>query len=369
MVVDVDLLSGHHDGRVLGMLWRLHQVLPLPRISLRRVLWCQPSENNKGARRAASLLTVLGNASSATRDRARRTETRGRGWGMVVVAVLSFGLACTANPAGSPEPTTQMNGSPAAAVGACPSSRSAPKPPPESGREAPPTDTWYQSADGRLWAGQVAPWRVGDVKVPWIRPIGSTLVIRGRRIDGDAPPLGWDVPEGYGGTFQSSLLVFPVEGCWEVEAIAGTSVLRILLKVERGEERPPAPAGLCEDLRPLVDYADWITVGRVVRTTAGNSRYAWQQVEAFGNWKSSVRAPQRFLILQDLVTEQPLRPSERYVLFLHRSPWRVVCPRETLVSVDGEAFITPPASVPWSEATVSSLENRVRLLAGASARP
>jgi hypothetical protein len=46
---------------------------------------------------------------------------------------------------------------------------------------------------------------------------GGPLSIIGRRLDAPAPPLGADVPSGYGMTgFQASGVKFPTEGHWEV---------------------------------------------------------------------------------------------------------------------------------------------------------
>jgi hypothetical protein len=57
------------------------------------------------------------------------------------------------------------------------------------------------------------------MKVGWWRGASGRLSIDGRRLDAAAPPLQAAVLEGYGDRgFQSSSLIFPTEGCWEITA-------------------------------------------------------------------------------------------------------------------------------------------------------
>ncbi|HEX5416653.1 MAG TPA: hypothetical protein VFZ25_13360 [Chloroflexota bacterium] len=72
-----------------------------------------------------------------------------------------------------------------------------------------------------MWAGQVIAygdkWYAGGMKVAWYRVTPGVLLVEGRRLDGAAPPLKSNVPTGYGSSgFQSTMLTFPTEGCWEV---------------------------------------------------------------------------------------------------------------------------------------------------------
>jgi hypothetical protein len=78
-------------------------------------------------------------------------------------------------------------------------------------------------ADGSLamkfpfWWGDAA---VGD------------LSITGMRLDGAAPGLTAEDPEGYGGHgFHASALVFPTAGCWEITATAGGRSLSFTTEV------------------------------------------------------------------------------------------------------------------------------------------
>jgi hypothetical protein len=68
-------------------------------------------------------------------------------------------------------------------------------------------------------------------KVGWFRPEGATLEITGRRIDGEAPPLKAYIPCCYPTRFQTSSLIFPTEGCWEVTGKAADRVLSFVVRV------------------------------------------------------------------------------------------------------------------------------------------
>jgi len=93
--------------------------------------------------------------------------------------------------------------------------------------------------NGVLWVGGLLPEGViaagarfveddGSVgmKFGWWRAEGGDLEITGRRLDGPAPALRADVPEGYGAEgFQASGVSFPTEGCWQVTGTLGSSSL------------------------------------------------------------------------------------------------------------------------------------------------
>jgi hypothetical protein len=90
---------------------------------------------------------------------------------------------------------------------------------------------WYVSDDGLLWTEAVPYRQTGGEKVLWLKPIGATLTVTGRRLDGNTPPLDADVPSGYGGDYQASAVFFPSAGCWEVTARADESELRFVTLV------------------------------------------------------------------------------------------------------------------------------------------
>jgi hypothetical protein len=71
-------------------------------------------------------------------------------------------------------------------------------------------------------------------KVLWYKPADSLLKVTGRRIDGSAPPLVYDISRDPRprGVIQPSRVYFPAAGCWEVHAKAGTSELRLFVLVK-----------------------------------------------------------------------------------------------------------------------------------------
>jgi hypothetical protein len=159
-------------------------------------------------------------------------------------AALALGvlaLVCTA----CARPDTHGADGQSAAV-ACPETPLAQAPPPD-GNTARLTTTWY--TDGTLWAGPVPPyrgqWYAGPqgMKVGWWRATRGKLSITGRRLDGQAPALQASVPDGYGETgFQSTMLTFPTEGCWEIVARVGSShTFRIVAEVQHASAHPLAP--------------------------------------------------------------------------------------------------------------------------------
>ena len=77
--------------------------------------------------------------------------------------------------------------------------------------------------------------RIG-MKFPWWRGVRGQLKITGRRLDARAPALRANIPSGYGPIgFQSTLLIFPTRGCWEVTGRVGEARLKFvtLVRVKR----------------------------------------------------------------------------------------------------------------------------------------
>lgn len=73
-----------------------------------------------------------------------------------------------------------------------------------------------------------------SAKVGWWRGVRGTLVLRGRRLDAPAPPLGSHVPEGYGPLgFQPTGLTFPTVGCWRVTGKLRHATLSFVVRVTR----------------------------------------------------------------------------------------------------------------------------------------
>ena len=77
------------------------------------------------------------------------------------------------------------------------------------------------------------------MKWGWHRAVRGQLRIDGRRLDEPAPPLRAEIPAGYGDFgFQSSALIFPTPGCWEVTGHVGTASLTFVTLVQRIGEGP-----------------------------------------------------------------------------------------------------------------------------------
>jgi len=103
-----------------------------------------------------------------------------------------------------------------------------------------PSDSWYTNADRTLWMLNQYRVRGKPLKTAWMRPRDTELVITGRRLDGDAPPLVAEVhPNAHypRRMFMPTMITFPTDGIWEITGKAGTSELRVVLKVP---STPPA---------------------------------------------------------------------------------------------------------------------------------
>jgi len=92
-----------------------------------------------------------------------------------------------------------------------------------------------------------------EMKWPWYRTIVGDVIITGRRLDADAPPMPpitlRGVPDGYGKTgFHPSGLVFPSVGCWEITATVGAAKLTFVTLAVKLPFDPPWPGWLPDGL-------------------------------------------------------------------------------------------------------------------------
>ena len=70
------------------------------------------------------------------------------------------------------------------------------------------------------------------LKFPWTRGVRGELSITGRRLDAPAAPARARVPDGYGSVgFQSTAVVFPTPGCWQVTGEVGDASLTFVTRV------------------------------------------------------------------------------------------------------------------------------------------
>jgi len=82
---------------------------------------------------------------------------------------------------------------------------------PDGTVEFKPGGAGFTTPDGRL-----------GMKFGWTRGVPGGLNVSGRRLDAVAPPLTYEVKDGYGDVgFQPSYLLFSAPGCWEVSAQVG----------------------------------------------------------------------------------------------------------------------------------------------------
>jgi len=115
------------------------------------------------------------------------------------------------------------------------------KPPEDSAVLSPPVySQYFVNEDRSIWASAL--WATEEeyglnvsgkwIKVAWFRPTGTELMITGRRLDVQAPPLESEVNCCYPTRFQVSGLYFPTEGCWKVTARAAENELSFIVRIE-----------------------------------------------------------------------------------------------------------------------------------------
>jgi beta-lactamase regulating signal transducer with metallopeptidase domain len=91
---------------------------------------------------------------------------------------------------------------------------------------------WVINEDKTIWAADQAYIAGKEVNTIWMRPANTDLVITGRRLDADAPPLAAKTPTAYAAPYVGIGLTFPEAGCWEVTATAGDSKLTFITRVQ-----------------------------------------------------------------------------------------------------------------------------------------
>ena len=186
--------------------------------------------------------------------------------------------------------------------------------------------------------------------------------MQGRRLDGDAAPLWADISSGYYGDFQSSIIIIPTAGCWEIEARANASMLRFVLYITPRQQPETAPS--CAGIDDVVRLDNVIVVGHIERRVLDPSgRWAWQSVRVMRNlypyslYRESAGVGAMLTVLQDGAREPLLAAGDDYVLVLHGDPPQIVCPHQTVAAVDNEQeparveLLTPGTSL-WSGETV-----------------
>ena len=99
---------------------------------------------------------------------------------------------------------------------------------------------YFVNKDQSIWASawqvrdEESAFRTGDEgnKIGWFRPAGAELMITGRRLDAQGPPLEAKTGCCYPTRFQASAVYFPTEGCWEINAQAEDRKLSFVVWLE-----------------------------------------------------------------------------------------------------------------------------------------
>ena len=77
------------------------------------------------------------------------------------------------------------------------------------------------------------------IKLAWDRRRPGDLFVGGRRLDASAPPARSYIPTGYGEVGgQSTYLVFPTPGCWEITGRVSDAGLTFVVLVEKIGDGP-----------------------------------------------------------------------------------------------------------------------------------
>ncbi len=284
---------------------------------------------------------------------------------MLVPMMVALLVACTTGGTATPGIASPVSKLTAQAETGCPVT------PPTTERPADANTAsfsraWYRSPDGMIWASQSEHWFAGDGnKVLWAKPSGSRLRVSGRRIDGPAPPLEAQLPDGYPGGYQASGLLFAISGCWEITAQADNSLLRFVAAVYPGAYRPAV--GSCQDLNDAMHYSDAILIGEMQGSAPDRPGFAWQTIHVTRTWKGTVSVNDRLDLMQETNSETTLELGHVYVLFLQSHPgfpWRIFCAQRTLAQMDGDQVLSlrqnPRIEPLWSGNTLEALDAQLR---------
>jgi hypothetical protein len=211
---------------------------------------------------------------------------------------------------------------------------------PRNGNTASFSRTWYVSPDRLLWASADGRFYAGATgnKVLWERP-GSALSLTGKLLSGDAkaagvPKIG--APQGYESVdYQASGVTFPVAGCWEVEARAGSSVLAFVTRVYPSEYGPAGRS--CIDLSGTFRNSDAVLQASVLTVAEDLLEFAAVRMAPTILYKAAADLPGSLDLHIDLAEIAPPRSGDGYVLFMARDgngSWKIVCPFRTLATID-----------------------------------
>ena len=203
--------------------------------------YCAPPRLSNATRVGSSLASAPGYALQISSILLTTGRTTMRRFSYVPLGLL---LVCFSS-GRTQETNPSRTSNPASSANACPASQRVVDYP-AGGPSV--NNAWYANADRTIWAtfwgwdfvrrGSDDPdpktGYVPGQKVLWHKPTEYPLTVTGRRIDGDAPPLVYDIARDPRprGPIQPSRVYFPAAGCWEIDAKAGSSELRFVVLVK-----------------------------------------------------------------------------------------------------------------------------------------
>lgn len=216
-----------------------------------------------------------------------------------------------------------------------------------------PAPTWLRNAERTLWVGLAPPyrgkWWAGlEQKARWWRR--GPLSLEGRRLDGPAPPL---VAQGEGrnltgplpapdaamptpaaGGGQSSGILIPEPGCWEIVARTPWDELRFVVYAYPLDYAPAGSPFTDDDggttLAAKASAADAIVLVEMEGSEPFLGAFLRQRTRARQVWKGEIATGAQLTVLQDqggsTLAPPLLQAGRQYLLFLERRPgdlWRV----------------------------------------------
>lgn len=211
---------------------------------------------------------------------------------------------------------------------------------------------WYASADRKMWASKPERFYVRGNKVLWERPTGQQLHVTGHPRGAPDVSLNASIPAGYETLdYQASGIDFPLAGCWDISATAGSSQLNVTVEVSPETYLPPT--GGCEDMESLVAASRWIVIGRVEASKPDRPGYVQHEIAVRQSWKGeSASADHRIALWQDALYEPVLESGRTYSLFLGTASFgspevrygltRIICPLRTIIEIRDQDLVRPP---------------------------
>lgn len=102
---------------------------------------------------------------------------------------------------------------------------------------------WWLDGDGMVAGTPIGVLFEGGNKVQWQLEQPGTLLISGKRLDGQSPPLAAENIVSIGLANYSSAIIFPAPGCWSLHAEAGAQSLDAIVYVYPSNCLPPGMRG------------------------------------------------------------------------------------------------------------------------------